>query len=120
MRGELFIMSYSEYKALTPNCNADNVNEYIKALEWALKDDRIRNIAISGPYGSGKSSFIETFLFHLELHNEIVSNTCTMKVKVSDEGCEAVDYSSNDFCINCRAGYYRKNSSTKCELQPKG
>ena len=64
--------------------------------------------------------FIETFLFHLELNNEIVSNTCTMKVKVSDEGCEAVDYSSNDFCIHCRAGYYRKNSSTKCELQPKG
>lgn len=55
-------MSYSEYKALTPNCNAENVNEYIKALEWALKDDKIRNIAISGPYGSGKSSFIETFL----------------------------------------------------------
>lgn len=55
-------MSYSEYKALTPNCNVENVNEYIKALEWALKDDKIKNIAISGPYGSGKSSFIETFL----------------------------------------------------------
>ena len=32
------------------------------ALSWALNQDKIHNIAISGPYGSGKSSVIRTFL----------------------------------------------------------
>ena len=35
---------------------------YIEALEWALKNERIKNIALTGPYGSGKSSIIESFL----------------------------------------------------------
>jgi hypothetical protein len=34
---------------------------YDKALEWALKNVRIKNIAVTGPYGSGKSSILKTF-----------------------------------------------------------
>ena len=53
---------YSEYKDLTPISNAENVEEYLNALRWALDQKKITNIALAGPYGSGKSSIIDTFL----------------------------------------------------------
>lgn len=56
---------YSEiknnYQFLTPNENAEHIEEYSNALTEALENDKVRNIAISGSYGSGKSSFIKTF-----------------------------------------------------------
>ena len=50
------------YVDLAPTDNAENVSEYLRALEWALNDKNITNIALAGPYGAGKSSIIETFL----------------------------------------------------------
>ena len=52
----------SEYVTLTPNDNILNGAEYLNALKWAIDNKRAKNIALSGPYGSGKSSIIETFL----------------------------------------------------------
>ena len=49
---------------LAPVDDADkekNYQFYAKALAHALKKDKIKNIAITGPYGSGKSSIINTF-----------------------------------------------------------
>lgn len=40
----------------------DNGEEYFKALDWALKNEKVLNIAMSGPYGSGKSSVIRAYL----------------------------------------------------------
>ncbi len=51
----------SNYQFLTPNENAEHIEEYSNALTEALENDKVRNIAISGSYGSGKSSFIKTF-----------------------------------------------------------
>lgn len=51
-----------EYRDLAPIDDASGCEEHIKALEWAVTSNRIKNIALSGPYGSGKSSIIETFL----------------------------------------------------------
>ena len=53
---------YSDYKDLTPLSDAENVEEYLNALKWALKQDKIKNVALAGPYGAGKSSIIDTFL----------------------------------------------------------
>lgn len=53
---------YSEYKDLAPISNAENVEEYLNALKWALDQKKITNIALAGPYGAGKSSIIDTFL----------------------------------------------------------
>ena len=55
-------MSRLLYKALTPTDSAEQVEEYLEALTWALQQKDIHNIALVGAYGSGKSSIIETFL----------------------------------------------------------
>ncbi len=48
------------YISLTPTDQCiDSV--YQKALKWALKNQSIKNIALTGTYGSGKSSIIKTF-----------------------------------------------------------
>lgn len=50
------------FTPLTPTDEAKDCESYMDALSWALSQDKIHNIAISGPYGSGKSSVIRTFL----------------------------------------------------------
>lgn len=53
------------YDSLSPVDNVDLKNDYGKALDWALhnrKTKEIRNIAITGPYGSGKSSILKTYI----------------------------------------------------------
>lgn len=50
------------YKDLAPVDDAEGTEVQINALKWAVSQTRIRNIALTGPYGSGKSSIIETFL----------------------------------------------------------
>lgn len=52
----------SELRDLAPINNVDNFDTYEKALNWAFGNERVKNIALSGPYGSGKSSIIETYL----------------------------------------------------------
>lgn len=49
------------YEDLTPTDDGDKDGKYSEALEWALKNKNIKNIALTGTYGSGKSSIIRTF-----------------------------------------------------------
>lgn len=52
------------YNSLSPIDSADQDLHYTNALIWALKtrkENDIRNIALTGPYGSGKSSVLKTF-----------------------------------------------------------
>ncbi|HFK5529592.1 TPA: hypothetical protein ACGZ99_003678, partial [Elizabethkingia anophelis] len=52
------------YSSLSPIDNGDENGHYSRALLWALKNRRkedIKNIALTGPYGSGKSSILKTF-----------------------------------------------------------
>ena len=55
-------MSNYKYKELTPNDNIENGDAYFEALKQAFENDKIKNIALAGPYGSGKSSIIQSFL----------------------------------------------------------
>lgn len=50
------------YVPLTPTTDCDKENTYSDALSWALDQNNITNIAITGSYGSGKSSVIQKFL----------------------------------------------------------
>lgn len=52
------------YHSLSPIKSADEDNSYFNALTWAIenrKNEDIKNIAIAGPFGSGKSSVLKTF-----------------------------------------------------------
>ncbi|MDP8566435.1 YobI family P-loop NTPase [Methylophilus aquaticus] len=54
------VSNLETYNALTPNNKAD-LSEYKNALLYALTHKDIKNIAITGPYGSGKSSILRSF-----------------------------------------------------------
>lgn len=47
---------------LAPTDKADKTGVYTNALTYATNNDNVFNIALTGPYGSGKSSIIKTFL----------------------------------------------------------
>lgn len=50
-----------QYLPLTPIQDADEDKAYTEMLAYAVSQQDINNIAITGPYGSGKSSVILTF-----------------------------------------------------------
>lgn len=52
----------NEFTDLAPIDDIENGNEYLKALHWAIKKEKVKNIALAGPYGAGKSSIIDTYL----------------------------------------------------------
>lgn len=55
------------FEKLTPARNVA-INTYSKALDYAFGEDDVRNIAVTGVYGSGKSSIIESYE---EKHKEL-------------------------------------------------
>lgn len=65
---EIFIpQKYDDtYASLTPTKDADKDEIYCNALKFALENEEIKNIAIAGNYGSGKSSVIKTFFEKIE------------------------------------------------------
>lgn len=53
----------NHFNPLTPTDNAEECEIYFESIQWALDNRKtIRNIAISGAYGSGKSSILKTFI----------------------------------------------------------
>ncbi len=46
---------------LTPRKDADESGMYLNLIKEKLSDPDVRNIALTGPYGSGKSSILKTF-----------------------------------------------------------
>ena len=54
------------YVSLAPTKNADKDGVYCDALKYAIDNTEIKNIAITGNYGSGKSSVIKTFFEKME------------------------------------------------------
>lgn len=52
----------SQFVDLAPTDEADPNGVYAEALQTAMGNPDVSNIALTGPYGSGKSSIIRTFL----------------------------------------------------------
>ncbi|HHX59180.1 MAG TPA: hypothetical protein GX707_00320 [Epulopiscium sp.] len=91
-----------EYTDLAPIDKIESGAEYLNALDWALSNKRIKNIALAGPYGSGKSSIIETYLKQHPIvkkktlrismatfvENVVDSNGKTKKIKIKQEEIE--------------------------------
>ncbi len=54
------MLSENNFRSLTPNGGAD-LNHYKEALDYVFSSHEIRNIALTGSYGSGKSSVIRSY-----------------------------------------------------------
>lgn len=76
-------MAYSEYRDLTPIDSVENGDEYIEALKWAFQNKKVKNIALTGPYGAGKSSIIETFLRKNDEDKSAVNKIRSSALKIS-------------------------------------
>lgn len=50
----------NKFCSLTPN-DAIDLHHYQEALDHVFSNDKIRNIALTGSYGSGKSSVIRSY-----------------------------------------------------------
>lgn len=50
----------NNFRSLAPNEYID-LNSYGEALDYVFSLDKIRNIALTGAYGSGKSSVIRSY-----------------------------------------------------------
>lgn len=80
-------------RTLTPTDNAENIDTYLNSLKWALyNSNTIKNIAISGPYGAGKSSIIDTYIKknrfnhkYLKVSLATFQDITTEEVKLNDE-----------------------------------
>lgn len=86
-----------EFKKLTPLNDIDIDKSYVAAMKFALEDDDIKNVAIAGNYGSGKSSFIETYKeinkkfkpIHISLAHFSAVDDGKGKIDVSEEQNQA-------------------------------
>lgn len=73
------------YEDLAPIDKLNNTSEYFKALDWAFNNPNIFNIAIAGPYGSGKSSIIKSYIKkHPELKN--INISLANFIEMNEEG----------------------------------
>ena len=69
-----------EFEVLTPSDSVD-VSKHKAALDQAFLDAKLRNIAITGPYGSGKSSILKSYL------------------KCQEKGCQEKGQKYEDKCL---------------------
>jgi predicted NACHT family NTPase len=83
--GTSLIDNPNNYESLLPNAKSDEKGYYSDSLKIALDTPRVNNIAITGPYGSGKSSFIETFKEQNLQWNYLPVSLATFKNKKDDE-----------------------------------
>ncbi|WP_455794613.1 YobI family P-loop NTPase [Acinetobacter baumannii] len=75
-----------QYLSLTPIPNADEDRAYSDMLKFALSQDKVNNIAITGPYGSGKSSVLLTFQTKNSNWKYLNISLATFKDHLENEG----------------------------------
>ena len=93
------------FYALTPTFIVD-LGIYESALDFACTDKNVRNVAVSGAYGSGKSSVVETYkikhreikFLHISLAHFQAEANAIHKDETQDSGTDAVD--GNSVCSN--------------------
>ena len=86
------------YHVLTPKTDLKDA-VYFGAIDFALKDKSVHNLAISGPYGAGKSSVIHSY----------IADCKKQKKKIIGE-----EWTVNDVTITL--AHLRTNANTKKEI----
>jgi len=75
---------------LSPIDNVENIENYDQALAWAVANKRVKNIAVTGPYGSGKSSLLKTFEKNHQNYRFLFVSLASFQddVKATEEGAQ--------------------------------
>ncbi len=87
------------YEALIPNTQDKKKTSYVNPFKVALKTPKVNNIAITGSYGSGKSSFLRKFEKENVAWNYLPISLATFADSKEDE-IENVDENTNDMEVS--------------------
>jgi len=86
-----------EFEGLNPyieeNKSKHRNDIYTKALRKALSDPKIKNIAVTGGFGAGKSSFLRSFEHHNEDWKYLFISLATFKDKKGEENNQLIERS---------------------------
>lgn len=93
IKPEMTSVSYSD---LAPTTDCDQQSVYCNALNWALQNPRIQNIALSGSYGSGKSSVLKKFREQSEVKNRCIDISLASLSKISEDTSKKDDTSQKE------------------------
>lgn len=80
-----------KFESLTPKILDKNNPIYTRALDFAFDDDSIKNIAITGVYGSGKSTIWNTYVKEKNLKNII-----TVSLGKYEDECGKSKYNNDE------------------------
>lgn len=75
----------NKFNALTPEVLIENKQIYTEALDYAFGNSDIKNIAITGIYGAGKSTVWNTYVHQKGLSNVITVSLGKYKNNIKDD-----------------------------------
>lgn len=78
-------VKHNKFNALTPEVLKENKQIYTEALDYAFGNSSIKNIAITGIYGAGKSTVWNTYVHEKELSNIITVSLGKYKNNIKDD-----------------------------------
>lgn len=78
-------IKHNKFNALTPEVLKENKQIYTEALDYAFSNDNIKNIAITGIYGAGKSTVWNTYVHQKGLSNVITVSLGKYKNSINDD-----------------------------------
>ncbi len=76
---------HNKFNALTPEVLKENKQIYTEALDYAFSNNDIKNIAITGIYGAGKSTVWNTYVHQNGLSNIITVSLGKYKNNIKDD-----------------------------------
>lgn len=94
-------VKHNKFNALTPEELEENEQIYTEALDYAFSNSSIKNIAITGIYGAGKSTVWNTYVHEKELRNIITVSLGKYKNNIKDD--DRLKEASSTNTLNSRA-----------------
>lgn len=89
-------VKHNKFNALTPEVLEENEQIYTEALDYAFSNSSIKNIAITGIYGAGKSTVWNTYVHEKELRNIITVSLGKYKNNIKNDDDRLKEASSTN------------------------
>ncbi|QGH00453.1 hypothetical protein EA456_08290 [Streptococcus dysgalactiae subsp. dysgalactiae] len=106
-------IKHNKFNALTPEVLKENKQIYTEALDYAFSNDGIKNIAITGIYGAGKSTVWNTYVHEKELSSIITVSLGKYKNNIKDDGNRLKEVSLINTSNSESEGIENKHSNEK-------